>query len=1026
MAGRQAISTLLWLSLAISASGPVAATDLTRAAAIRSSRWAENSIEITNKSRLALRNYPFQFGRPFLRGIIPAGECPVVLTNGTRLPTQADVKNRYPDGSVEYAVIAAVIHNVPVNGSVTLTFAPGLCNNTPLTKAQMLGDNFKFDAVVTMTGVAASQPAKLTSVPIAPTNQNNEAAWAAITNGGMRITINGHPCSVAGINFSHGSISRDGAAVAAALSACAGTTVSWSSPGNWVTVISPAQGAVSHARPPASGQDLSSFFGLQRAQGATVSAPVSANPVVNTVSARTMLQNGDFKLWTSGPIAQTIMLGDDSAAAKYDVGFGDGHHPVRPRFYATFWPTTDQVFVRVVGENDKTTEIEDAAYTLQISAPGYPGFNMNLTGGKNGTVDGSWTGLTAAAAEPANYTGSLPVNGTPAPRLVANGQQYSYLLNGGEILPIIWNANRNNLTIEGRASFGTTAQPITIGQKMTIGYPKTHYAFTAWTQRFWLGGTPNPEVDIDNNLAYVDSTRFFPNYDASISIPEATRASYYASFMAMPNKFMDGNYYFNKQGWWTPAMDAPGTEPFIAPYPQWSVMWMYTGDWRMRRIALAMADLAGAYPGQLRETDPSKRLGRGDPQGCNPCSGLGHTVSITDRQTLVTSVFGYSATTAADNVNFVGAVRQLTAGAPWDFEEAHQPAAFYPQYILTGDPWYLQEMYLWAGFTAARANGADTGDAAGRGPSGSYGGIDDQLRGAAWGIRNRAEVAFAAPDADPEKAYFTYLTNDALARWEGSFGITGTAYDGTAIKVWGARTGNYYTENGGPVSGKVPPLGNWESAGNPNGSDGSVQGNIKGGTFAASVGAFTTPWNHEYLAYALGRAAELGFAVNPLRVNTVSKFFTGIINSSGHPKLIGMYEIPSETNCTNSSGGCTAPPGGFYTSWSAAVAAIPQPFLTGKGWNPAGNDGDGALPAYFAGGLNHDGRPIYLMGGLAMMVDNGDPGAAQAWSWFVPNVYRAIPAGDLQFDPKWAIVPRTDANTLPAQPIATPSAANAT
>jgi hypothetical protein len=37
-----------------------------------------------------------------------------------------------------------------------------------------------------------------------------------------------------------------------------------------------------------------------------------------------MLQNGDYKLWTSGPVAQTIMLGDDTAARKYDIGFGDG------------------------------------------------------------------------------------------------------------------------------------------------------------------------------------------------------------------------------------------------------------------------------------------------------------------------------------------------------------------------------------------------------------------------------------------------------------------------------------------------------------------------------------------------------------------------------------------------------------------------------------------------------------------------------------------------------------------------------
>ncbi len=39
-----------------------------------------------------------------------------------------------------------------------------------------------------------------------------------------------------------------------------------------------------------------------------------------------MLANGDYKLWTSGPVAQTVILADDTATRKYDIGFGDGYH----------------------------------------------------------------------------------------------------------------------------------------------------------------------------------------------------------------------------------------------------------------------------------------------------------------------------------------------------------------------------------------------------------------------------------------------------------------------------------------------------------------------------------------------------------------------------------------------------------------------------------------------------------------------------------------------------------------------------
>ncbi len=765
-----------------------------------------NSITITNESGAAIHNYPFQFGRPFVDGAIAT--APQVLVNGSAVATQADVKNRYSDGSVEYAVVAVVIPTIPASGSLTLTFqnqaAP---NNTPLTQAQMLAMPYMFHAQIIVTGTAG------------------------------------------------------GAA--------------------------------------------------------------------QSIDARTMLTNGDYKLWTAGPVAQTVMFADDTATRKYDIGFGDGYHPLRPRFYATFWPATHQVFVRFVGENDNTAELEDLSY------------NLTLT--------------------------------------LANALPYA----------------RSNLT---------------------------HWALTAWSKSFWLGGTPNPQVNIDNNLAYLESTRFIPNYDPAISVPASAVAAEYGYWTSLPHDLYDGAW---DNGLWQSAMPAPGARQEIAPYPQWSVMWLYTGDWRMRQMALGMADLAGAFPGNLREGVAAKRLSRADPAGSS--TGLGHTVSLTDRASLVTQVWDYSATCTAvgvpfqhcqgdDNVAIVGPF----ALQPWSFDGAHQPSPFYPQYVLTGDPWYLNEMYLWAGFSAARYNGADTGDSSGRGPTGAEGGIGDQLRGAAWVLRNRAETAFAAPDADPEKAYFTYLTNDALARWEGSFAISGTAYDGQPVKLWGAQTGNLYSSNGGPVSGQLPPLGNWESASQGlDGSDPTVLANVAADIFTAgAVGTYTAPWTHWYLHYALGRAEELGFAVDPIRKMT-DQFVVGMIDNSGHPQLLAQYELPVEQQG-----------GGFLPSWAAVVAAMTPAYVTGNGWPAAGNSGDGDLVQYFVRQLTQtgqdDGYPIWAMPGLAMAVDHNDPGAAQAWGWFAPNVYQGVTPGAIPGDPKWAIVPRTDTNTLPAQPTATPSSAGAT
>src|SRR5215472_862881 len=77
---------------------------------------AANLITITNRSGVVQTNYPLQFGRPFLPGAI-TGQ-PQVLINGKPVSTQADVKNRWPDGSVKFAVIAVAIPTIPASGSL--------------------------------------------------------------------------------------------------------------------------------------------------------------------------------------------------------------------------------------------------------------------------------------------------------------------------------------------------------------------------------------------------------------------------------------------------------------------------------------------------------------------------------------------------------------------------------------------------------------------------------------------------------------------------------------------------------------------------------------------------------------------------------------------------------------------------------------------------------------------------------------------------------------------------------------------
>ena len=383
-----------------------------------------NTLSLTNRSGGGLRNYPLQFGRPFLRGAI--GNFPRVLIDGVPIETQADIKNRYPDGSVKFAVIALVIPSLPPGKVVRLTFANETnANNAPLSRDEMLDPRkFGFDAAMSLA---------------------------------------------------------------------------------------------------APGQ-----------------AP-------QTASARDMLAHGAYRLWTSGPVAQTVEIADDTADAAYDIGFDGAHHPFRPRFYATFWPLTHQVEVRYVGEAAKTTELADLSYDLTLTV-----------------------GEERKRVYAVDLTGTGP----------------------------------------GK---------------------KKHWALTAWTKRFWLGGAPPAQVDIDPNIANLASTRFIPNYDPAITVPESEIAAYYSQWSSYPHDPYDA-YWNHPMGHvvWTNTMSSTGGRNEIGPYPVWSLLWLYTGDWRMRQFALGMADLATAFPASLRETKTGKRLLRTDAPGAS--TGLGHTAATTDHK----------------------------------------------------------------------------------------------------------------------------------------------------------------------------------------------------------------------------------------------------------------------------------------------------------------------------------------------------------------------------------------------------------
>jgi len=405
-------------------------------------------------------------------------------------------------------------------------------------------------------------------------------------------------------------------------------------------------------------------------------------------------------------------------------------------------------------------------------------------------------------------------------------------------------------------------------------------------------------------------------------------------------------------------MPVTGGRADIGPYPTWTVRWLYTGDTRMREQTLGNADLAAAWPMHYREGDATKIFTRDGSFG-----GLGRVLSITGRPTVTLEDYAYWMTTTQDKIVPVG----TRTNAGWSPDGAHQPDPFSVPYMLTGDYWYLEESYFWASWSAAKGiPGIGTNEYYGRGPTGAEGGIQDQVRGQAWVLRNRIYTAVLAPDGSAEKQYFNQLVLDALAAWEGQKNITGTQFTGTPLWSWGQLT--YAID--GPA-----PLHHWRK-GDPGMRDGNINTAVAGGAYS--------PFEYGFLMFVLGRTKELGYPADAL-VSWLSVNIIGQLTSPDYyPYLISAYRMPTTT--TNHA---------YFTTWSTAKSGFVSTFL-----DP--NNASGAYSA-FRDKLTDPEHGYSLVALTATAMVASQPGGAAAWAFMERE---ALGAPALNDNPKWAILPR--------------------
>src|SRR5207248_1829089 len=91
-------------------------------------------------------------------------------------------------------------------------------------------------------------------------------------------------------------------------------------------------------------------------------------------------------------------------------------------------------------------------------------------------------------------------------------------------------------------------------------------AGTRFTKSFWIGAAPEPKVNINSNLAYLAKTKFLPNFDTSLIVPEASIAAAYKKWQTAPKKLYDA-------GMLQRGMGAAGGRDEIGPLTGYQVLW---------------------------------------------------------------------------------------------------------------------------------------------------------------------------------------------------------------------------------------------------------------------------------------------------------------------------------------------------------------------------------------------------------------------------------------------------------------------
>ena len=250
----------------------------------------------------------------------------------------------------------------------------------------------------------------------------------------------------------------------------------------------------------------------------------------------------------------------------------------------------------------------------------------------------------------------------------------------------------------------------------------THYHRTRW-RHLQTWGEP-AGIHVRPDLASLIRAGAVPRYDPRRRVTGRAVDPLRAKWEKSPHGVLDPGLLQHRMG-------TPGGRWDIGLLPAWTAIALYTGDREAFRLMLDSGDRAGVFSVHFRD----RRTGR--------------PLSIDDHPTVTTINPRYSH--EADKLPPCEPCE-----TPYKPDHEHQPSLAYVPYLLTGDPYYHDEMELWAAWNFLSLDYSYR--ERGRGLLKAQ----KQARAQAWMLRNLAHAAWIGPDADPDTASFEAKLADNL------------------------------------------------------------------------------------------------------------------------------------------------------------------------------------------------------------------------------------------------------------------------